>query len=122
MPGNQNFIESGLSSATTRRAQARAERRRKLEEERASQVVPGAEIIMAWIDEELDKVCDLREMVLHINDKELAREELIARKLHHDFLEKLKKRAEKMVRVADRKDKEARLTERQLKKELGQDA
>lgn len=122
MPGTpQNFIESGMSSATQRRAAARAEARRKREEEKASQIVPGADIIIEWIDAELDKVCDLRKMVLHVADKELARDELLARKLHMDFLEDLKLRAKNMVRVADRQAKEAKATEAAIKKELGED-
>lgn len=121
MAGNQNFIESGLSSATQRRADARAEKKRQQEQELASHITPGADIIIDWIDAELDKVCDLRHMVLHIADKELARDEILAVKMHMDFLEDLKARAKKMVRVADRQDKQARKVEHQLKKELAQE-
>lgn len=118
---NQNFIESGMSSATQRRAEARAEARRKQEEAKAAQIVPGADIIIDWIDAELNDACDLREMVLHVADKELARDELLARKLYMDFLTDLKGRAKNMVRVADRQTKEAKATEAKIKKELGED-
>ena len=123
MPGTpQNFIESGLSSATERRAQARADKKRQAEAEQAAHLTPGADIIIDWIDAELAKVCDLREMILHVADKELARDELIARKLHLDFLTDLKLRAKNMVRISDRESKRARATDAQIKKEMSQNA
>jgi uncharacterized protein YktA (UPF0223 family) len=111
-----------MSSAAQRRAEAHYDARRQREIEEAKQVSPGVQIILEWIDEELNEVCDLRKMVVEIHDKELARDQLIARDLHMKFLEKLKGRAQKIMRVADRADRQAALESLRKLKEMEKEA
>lgn len=106
---DDSVLSTGLSSAIARRAQARAEEQRKKRAGTRAQLTPGADIVLAWIDKELAQVMDLEYMVMHLGTEKDIKAQLLARRLHADFLKGLKARANNMLReVKTAEKKEAK--------------
>lgn len=95
---DDSVLNTGLSSAAFRRQVARREAEAEVKQSKRSLLTPGAEIIIKWIDNEIEKVADLREMILNVSDKDLLRDQLLAKQHHLAFLKDLKAKAKNILR------------------------
>lgn len=106
-PRSDSVLNTGLSSAVSRKLEAERAREMKERAHQRGQLTPGAEIVIAWIDKELKEVMDLEYMVMHLTTEKDIKAQLLARKLHADFLKGLKARAKNMLREVQKAERTA---------------
>lgn len=97
-PRADNVLDTGMTSAATRRQEERLKRQRELRENRRAQLTPGAEIIVQWIDQEIAEAKDLTKMIINIDTEDNVRAQLLAKQYHVDFLLKLKSKTKNILR------------------------
>lgn len=95
---NDSVLNTGLTSAAMRRQEAARQAKKDKKQEKRNVLTPGAEIILEWIDKELKQVMDLEYMVMNLTNENDIKSQLIARRLHANFLKELRSRANNIMR------------------------
>lgn len=101
---NDAMLDTGLSSAVERRAQARSDEQRRKRSDQRARLTPGAEIVLEWIDKEINEAADLRKIIINVADEEHVKAQLLARQMHLTWLEDIKNRAKNMLREVNKPD------------------
>lgn len=125
---NDEALNTGMSSALERRRlqiQEEMHNKRKAAKEAEKARLNGlstqGDVVVEWIDKELEEVGDMRKMVtefdmdafmkkiplarrLNVTSPEMLQAQTIAHLMHIEFLEKLKTRAKNTMKEAKRQD------------------
>lgn len=134
-----NVLNTGMSSAVQRRAEARLESQKRKRDDERAQLTPGAEILLDWIDKDLATVGNLQNMVIGINfddlrtmlplaqrlnvdDKDLLVAQVLAQAMHIEWLKSTKNRLKVTLRKAKNADKQAEKVENAKLPEAWQEA
>ena len=105
MARDDSLLNTGFSSAASRKLE---QKRKLLQEDKRTvkhKLQPGAEIILQWIAEEREKTVNLEKMIINIESEERVMAQLLARKMHLDFLAGLKVKAESALSMMPEKPK-----------------
>lgn len=100
MQRDDSVLNTGLSSALTRRRDAKLKQEQRDRDMMRSILTPSAEIILEWIAQEQQAVEKLNYTDLLLDTDVNIRAQLLARQLHSKFLTKLGNRAKATLRTA----------------------
>jgi hypothetical protein len=95
---DDSMLDTGMSSAISRRQAARTQEQKKKREERKRLLTPSAEIVLEWIEQEKSDVVNLEKIILNVADEKFLQAQLLARQMHLAFLNNLKNKANNILR------------------------
>lgn len=95
---SDSVLNTGLSSAASRRVEARRQKAKEKREAAKAKLTPDADIILEWIDKEKADIVNVEKMILAIDSEENVVAQILARKMHIEFLNKLKTKAKNILR------------------------
>ncbi len=105
MSRDDSFLNTGLSSAASRRLDAQTKQKTSERRSDRAHLLPGAEIILEWIAKEKKDTANLERMILNLESEDNVRAQLLARQMHLTFLDSLTNRAKNILRTIPKEDK-----------------
>lgn len=112
MPRNDGVLNTGMSSAIERKQAERTKRLRAARDDRRKALTPGGEIIKVWIDQEIADAANLLKIIVNITDEDHVKAQLLGRQYYIESLQRLKNKANNVLREVKRVEKEAANTEK----------
>lgn len=104
---NDSVLNTGITSAATRRAEERAQRQRDLRASQRASLTPGGEIIKAWIDQEIAEAADLTKIIIIADSEKNVRAQLLGRQYYIEALKRLKGKTNNILREVKVAEKQA---------------
>lgn len=110
MPRNQrsdSVLSTGMSSALERKQREKWDKAHAARQDRRQALTPSADIILEWIEKEMNDCADLRKTIINVATEDHVKAQLLAKQMHLDFLESMKNRVKNTLRVAKAADRKA---------------
>lgn len=95
----EGYFSTGLSSAVQRQHDQRLKKMQNRKAGELAGLAPDAKILLEWIEEEKKDVVNLEKMILNISDEKFVQAQLLARQMHLDWLTKMKKKVNTVLRA-----------------------
>lgn len=99
MSRNDGLLVTGMSSATGRRLEEQRKRNEQENKSKGAQIRPHAQLIIDWIDDERSKCTNIDKLILDETNADNLQAQIIAIRMHLDFLDSLKTRTNNLIRA-----------------------
>ena len=99
MSRNDVMLFTGMSSATDRRLEEQRKRNEQENKSKGAQIKPHAQLIIDWIEDERKLCTNIDKLVLDETNAENLQAQIIAIRMHLNFLDSLKSRTKALIRA-----------------------